>query len=521
MRAGWAANLDKGLPAFSLRSWWPALLLLMLGCRTPAARLAVTTPDNSWLPCSVVFARQIVEDSTVEMTRHPLRTGATIVSQSAKGMWHIGHGAYGKRVAMPLAGEPPTITHERQRLDEHAFDSELEGVVGEPALPAKICLYPDGLHALAALEQIIAGANESIDVLMFQWENDTLGAKIAAQLAAKASSRVRVRILVDGGGNLIFGAPRHAHAGDVNGVVTRLAEQPNVEMIRTRNPFGWVDHRKLVVADRQRAWTGGRNFTHKSFFEQRDLTATLEGPIVDALAKDFDEFWEEQGGSGRDVAVSGGFSLATHGEGPTEPGAARSPARQELRVPELATCAAGSREAPAATRVRQVYTRPRQHQIERMLYYVVDHARHHIYIENYTFCDGLLVYKLAQARQRGVDVRVVLTLSDCTAALNHANRVIANRLLAAGVRVFVDPGMTHTKAAAVDGCWAYVGSGNFDPLSLRRNYELGLAITDAALVLDMECRLFEADFRPEWELREPLPLSLRDYFWEVVASFCL
>jgi cardiolipin synthase len=463
-------------------------LLVVLGCRTPAARFATTAPDDAWLPCSVVFARQIAEDSVVETSCHPLRTGLTIAAQSAQGLWSLGCGAYGKRVAMPLAGPPPPLAEDRGRLDSAKLEAELDRLLGAPLQPAQVQLHPDGADALLALQQLIAGASRRIDVLMFQWENDALGSEIAGLLAAKAGPNLRVRILVDGGGNLIFGAPVHAHAGDVNGVVTKLATQPYVEMIRTRNPFGWVDHRKLVLVDGQQAWTGGRNFTHKSFFEQRDLSATLEGPVVTALAKDFDEFWEEQGG---------GKAMVDSKDNPP----------------------AASSDLPS--RVRPVYTLPRRHQIEQMLYHVVDRAQHHIFIENYTFCDSLLVYKLAQARHRGVDVRVVLTFSDCTAALNRANRAIANRLLAAGVRVYVYPGMTHAKVAAVDGCWAYLGSGNFDPLSLRRNYELGLAFRDSGLVREIEQKLFQPDFCPAWELTAPLRLTFRDCACELLASLCL
>jgi cardiolipin synthase len=162
-----------------------------------------------------------------------------------------------------------------------------------------------------------------------------------------------------------------------------------------------------------------------------------------------------------------------------------------------------------------------RHDIEHLLYQAVDRARHHVYLENYTFCDSLLIYKLAQARRRGVDVRVVLTFSDCTEALNLANRVIANRLRGAGVRVYVYPGMTHAKAAVVDGGWAYLGTGNFDPLSLRRNLELGVALGESPVVAELERVLFAQDFRPEWELQEPLPLTWADYASELLASFCL
>jgi cardiolipin synthase len=430
----------------------------------------------------------------VETSCHPLRTGMTIASQSAQGLWTVSRGAYGKRIALPLSAPPQPLSENRGRLDVMELEADLDHLLGASVQRGDVHLWPDGGEALTTLKQMLAGAQRRIDVLMFQWENDTLGAELATLLAEKAGPDLRVRILVDGGGNLIFGAPVHAHAGDVNGVVTKLANQPYVEVIRTRNPFGWVDHRKLVVVDGRCAWTGGRNFTHKSFFEQRDLSATLEGPVVTALAKDFDGFWVEQGGG--------------------------SSSELGARSSELKDAPRSAFRAPSST-VRTIYTLPRRHQIEQVLYNVVDRARHHVFIENYTFCDGLLVYKLAQARQRGVDVRVVLTFSDCTAALNHANRAIANRLLAAGVRVYVYPGMTHAKVATVDGCWAYVGSGNFDPLSLRRNYELGLALGNPAIVGEIEQNVFDRDFCPAWELTAPLQLSFRDYACEILASLCL
>src|SRR5207253_3093754 len=97
----------------------------------------------------------------------------------------------------------------------------------------------------------------------------------------------------------------------------------------------------------------------------------------------------------------------------------------------------------------------------------------------------------------------------------------ANRLLRAGIRVYLYPGMTHVKAVVVDGVWAYLGTGNLDPLSLRHNYELGLAISAGPVIADLERRLFLEDMRPEYELIEPLPLSFHDWLCEWVASICL
>ena len=141
-----------------------------------------------------------------------------------------------------------------------------------------------------------------------------------------------------------------------------------------------------------------------------------------------------------------------------------------------------------------------------------------MYVENPFFGDSHLLYLLGKSRQRGADVRVVLTLKSGSAIYDRSNRVTANRLLKAGVRVYLYPGMTHVKALAVDGVWAYTGTGNFDNLSLRHNRELGLAVSVGPVIREIEDRVFLPDFRPEWELTEPLPLSPLDYFYEFVAS---
>ncbi len=115
-------------------------------------------------------------------------------------------------------------------------------------------------------------------------------------------------------------------------------------------------------------------------------------------------------------------------------------------------------------------------------------------------------------------MRVVLTIRSGCEAVDRSNRVTANRLLRAGIRVYLYPGLTHVKATSVDGCWAYLGTGNFDFLSLRHNRELGVAVGAGPVIADLEDVLFLPDFRPEWELTEPLPVTAEDYFWEAVAS---
>jgi cardiolipin synthase len=347
--------------------------------------------------------------------------------------------------------------------------------------PAHIQLYHEGKEALAALHELIDRATCRIDVLMFTWADDCVGREIATHLARKAGPQLRVRVLVDGGGNLIYPRPVEAPACVANGAVCWLARQPYVELLRTRNPFGRFDHRKLVLIDGREAWSGGRNFTHMAFCEWHDLSFTLSGPLAGDLATVFEESWHEQGGK------------------PASP----------LPPPEAAAANAWG---------RLVGTGPVQHDLADTVYRAVDGARHHLYLENPYLSDSRMMVKLARARRRGVDVRVVLALVGEPEVANHCNRVTANRLLRAGVRVYLYPGMIHVKAVAADGCWAYLGTGNFDPLSLRKDRELGLAIGAGPLIPELEESLFQADMQPEWELTKPLPLSPRDYLSELLLN---
>ncbi len=135
--------------------------------------------------------------------------------------------------------------------------------------------------------------------------------------------------------------------------------------------------------------------------------------------------------------------------------------------------------------------------------------------------DNGVIVKLARARRRGVDVRILFTIQSDTTSINHTNKVTANRLLAAGVRVYLYPGRIHTKSALIDGCWGYVGSGNFDLLSLHRNHELGVVFGPSPILDELSRVLFQPDFNPDWELHAPLPLTARDYAYEMLAAFFL
>ncbi len=456
------------------------------GCHVPPARLAGTDADDSVCGRKGVLVRQVIGDTAVEAAAHPVTNTYYTAWEVGADLRAVVAGLYYKWFLLPLQPAPPPLCADRPTLDPAVLEKELRHSAGNDLQPADIQLFVEGKEALVALHHVIDQAEYRIDVLMYLWDSDPLGEEVARSLAARATPKRPVRVLVDGGGNLIDGLPEDASTAQVNRVVTWLAKQPNVEVLRTRNAAARLDHRKLVVADGRLAWSGGRNFTAESFFEYHDLSYTLSGPLASDMAKLFDEFWKQQGG-------------------------------QPTPLPAIA----GPEECADNAAARLVRTRPLHRQLAQALYEAVDEGRHHVYVENPYFTDPRLLTKLVQARQRGADVRVVLTIQSDNKAMDQSNRVTANRLLRAGIRVYLYPGMTHVKATSVDGCWAYLGTGNFDFLSLRHNREVGVAVSAGPLLTALEEQLFLPDFHPEWELKQPLKLTPEDYFWEMVASLVM
>ena len=440
----------------------------------------------------------MVADSAHEVTHHPVRSGDALVAETADHLTSLGHGEFGKRILLPLRGEPaPLPDAPALPLDLEALETDLCRLTDRDLQPAQVQLFPEGAEALAVLEQLLAQATSRIDIIMFYWENDPLGVELIERLAARGGPNLRIRILIDGGGNLIFGQPCHASAAQVNGAVARLLHNPHIEILRIRNPFARFDHRKLVLIDGRIAWTGGRNFDFPAFFNTHDLSFTLEGPLVTELQQRFDDYWRDQGGQD-EPGNPAPASPAVHGPSPGCPA-----------------------PAPTNAMARLIHTDPGDPALAKVLYRAVESARQNVFMANVYFNDSRLVVKLAHARRRGADVRVLLTFTTSSDTIARSNRVVANRLLQAGVRVYIYPGKVHIKAAAVDGRWAYLGTGNFDALSFRHNREMALAVSGGPLVTELEHRVFLADFRPEWELHEPVPVTWHDYVSELIASLAL
>jgi cardiolipin synthase len=144
-------------------------------------------------------------------------------------------------------------------------------------------------------------------------------------------------------------------------------------------------------------------------------------------------------------------------------------------------------------------------------------AKRYIYIENAYFNDNNMLRELVAARQRGVDVRMILPGENDIGIMHTGNMVMANELIRHGIRVYLYPGMTHVKAAIYDG-WACAGSANLEKMSLRVSQEMDVAFSDPNAVGRLKQELFETDFARGHELTSPVTLDWLDPLIKALAN---
>jgi len=144
-------------------------------------------------------------------------------------------------------------------------------------------------------------------------------------------------------------------------------------------------------------------------------------------------------------------------------------------------------------------------------------AQSYVYVENPYLFDKRVIIELVKARERGVDVRVVLPRANDFKAGGRGNLVVANYLLAHGVAVYFYPGMTHVKALQIDG-WSCVGSGNLNHLSLRVNQEQNIATSDPGFAASLKTDLFDDDFARSYKLEEPILVDWVDFLADLALE---
>jgi cardiolipin synthase len=385
---------------------------------------------------------------------------------------------------------PPVSTG--PTMDLAAWEEQLERLTGRPSSKCTIEYLIDGEEFFTRFIDAVTAASSSISIRTYIFDNDDYAEKIGELLKRRSNEGIEVKVLLDGLGTIISTVEEQdTLPSDFEGrasVRAFLESDSAIDVRQAANPWLTGDHVKTVIIDGRTAFTGGMNIAREYRYDWHDMMMELHGPVVDVLQREFDDAWAHAGLLG-DLA----YFVQSLKPGPSD--------AEDLGHP-----------------VRVLFTRTDDAEIFHAQRAAIRNAQHYVYVENAYFSDDAMLYELAKARRRGVDVRVIMPLVTDRGPITRNNALAANAMLEHGIRVYIYPGMSHVKAAVFDG-WACLGSANWDRLSFRINKEINIATSDPAAVEELNERLFERDFAQSVEMTEPFPERWSDYLIEMIGDY--
>lgn len=305
-------------------------------------------------------------------------------------------------------------------------------------------------------------ARSSISFENFILIDDKAGRPFIELFKQKANEGVNVRLLLDAVGSSELLQLHLDNELEKAGAEIVFFNSVIPGMLSHRTPWFFRDHRKLIVIDSSIAFTGGVCF-QEHMADWRETTVRVEGAVAKEMEKAFGEMWEY--------------------------------AHKRSKLPR--------ERAKLEGRTHAFLTNSPLPRRRHLYYELVERARNakeKIFLTTAYFVpDRRLMRLLLRAAKRGVSVRILLPRTSDIALIDIASRSYFDRLLRAGVRIFLyEPAMLHAKTAAIDGV-GMVGSMNLDHLSLQYNFEGNLVSSDEAFVAALY-RQFDGDCKKSEEL---------------------
>lgn len=334
-----------------------------------------------------------------------------------------------------------------------------EKLSGRPLLPGnRVQVLRDGDEAYPAMLAAIDGARRSVALATYIFGDDPAGKPLIEALAGAVRRGVEVRVLLDGVGVRYTWPPAHR-------ALRRAGVNTQLFLPRLREAglafFNLRNHRKLLTVDGRTAFTGGINIQARNIHANhprravRDLHFQLEGPIVGPLQEIFAEDW----------AFTTREWLDGEAWFPVLGAAGNTMARAFAGGPD------GSLEI-----------------LRTVLLGALASARESVRIVTpYFLPDSATIAALGVTALRGVVVDIVLPAHVNIPLVKWAAMAQLWQVLAPGCRVHLTPRpFDHSKLMIVDRAWTLLGSSNWDPRSLRLNFELDVECHDRELAAHLD-----------------------------------
>ena len=311
----------------------------------------------------------------------------------------------------------------------------------------------NGDEAMPRMLAAIRGAQQSVTLASYIFEATGIGADFVTELANAVKRGVQVRVMVDDAGTRYAWPPVVGVLERVGVTARRFMPSRMILRLITMN---LRNHRKILVVDGQRAFTGGMNIHEGNMVARapahpvHDLHFEVTGPCVAQIQRVFAEDWA--------------FCTQETLEGP-------------LWFPELA--------ATGTTNAIGIVDGPDEDMevMPAAFFAALNAAREEVkIITPYFLPNGVLIAALRLCAVRGVKVTILTPAKNNIPFVGWAAQTLYPELLAVGCRIIESaPPFDHSKIFLIDGVWSFLGSTNWDPRSLRLNFEFNLACHDAEL----------------------------------------
>ncbi|HXT39286.1 MAG TPA: phospholipase D-like domain-containing protein [Candidatus Angelobacter sp.] len=340
-------------------------------------------------------------------------------------------------------GEPHRLEAEHLRMLARVVDR----VATRPSVAGNhIQALVNGDQAFPAMLAAIEEATISVSLATYIFDNDPSGNQFAEALGRAVKRGVQVRVLIDDAG------ARYSWPSIVGKL--KRAGVPVARFLPTLAPWRLTtinlhNHRKLLVADGRIGFTGGINIRAGNVLAAKprrpvqDLHFKVEGPVVTQLQEAFADDWafctkEVLAGDAWFPALKecGKVIARVITDGP------------EVDLDKLRWTLLGALScAQSSVRILTPYFLP----------------------------DQSLITALNLAVLRGVQVDIILPRVSNLPYVRWASRAMWWQVLERGCRIWLTPPpFDHSKLMIVDNHWVFLGSANWDPRSLRLNFELNV-----------------------------------------------
>jgi cardiolipin synthase len=355
--------------------------------------------------------------------------------------------------------------------DDAARLAELRAVSLHPVTRGNaMTLLPEGQGAFEAMIGAVEGAERYVLVQFYILRDDNVGRRLGEALVAAKARGVKVRVICDGFGSF-FLTRRYRRMLTDAGIETYVQRGPARPL--GRMGLNFRNHRKIVVVDGRRAFTGGMNVGDEYLNEFRDTQIEVRGPLVDQLQAQFLQDWFWVSGQRLDDDL--------------------------LWLPE---------SQPEDMTGLVVGASPTDPHDNGALYFVAlaQAAKRRLWIASPYFApDPSVLAALKLAALRGVEVRILLPEVPDRWTPWIAAFAFFDEVRSAGCEIWRYQGrFMHQKVVLVDDDIVSVGTFNLDIRSCLLNFETTVVMRDTRAAAEVEAMLL-ADFDRSLQLGRDLP----------------